>query len=389
MIDEDSLQKLRQRNSAILPQLDERQRRLFAASEARAAGHGGIAAVSRVTRIAASTIGRGLKELDAPPPLKLGGVRRPGGGRKSLTETDPGLLDDLNALVEPDARGDPRPPVRWRGKSLRGLAADLDKLGHKMSHTVVGELLKKQKFSLQANSKTREGADNPDRDAQFHVINDAVKAAMTENQPAISVDTKKKELVGDFKNPGRDWRKQGDPEEVRVHDFLIREKIQTQSSTDPRFEVCEDSRSLAEAEVAAPSYDVWLQPFDQLLQTEPPCPACHVSDLPLEFVERLWRDAPLAPVIRDAEPKKLALFRSRHRALRLVDLEPQLVGQEPAHRGHDPFAGATAANIDVAVVGVPAKAVTASGQFLVEVVKHEIAEDGRKRAAMRRPRLHR
>src|SRR5271168_2916900 len=150
-------------------------------------------------------------------------------------------------------------------------------------------------------------------------------------------------------------------------------KIQTQSSTDPRFEVREDSRSLAEAEVAAPSHDVWLQLFDQLLQTEPPCPACHVSDPPLEFVERLWRDAPLAPVIRDAEPKKLALFRSRHRALRLVDLEPQPVGQEPAHRGHDPFAGAIAANIDVAVVGVPAIAVTASGQFFVEVVKHEIA----------------
>ena len=129
----------------------------------------------------------------------------------------------------------------------------------------------------------------------------------------------------------------------------------------------------AEAEVAAPSHDVWLQLFDQLLQTEPPCPACHVSDPPLEFVESLWRDAPLAPVIRDAEPKKLALFRPRHRALRLVDLEPQLVGQEPAHRGHDPFAGTTTANIDVAVVGVPAKAVTASGQFLVEVVKHEIA----------------
>jgi hypothetical protein len=118
MIDEDSLQKLQKRNAAILPQLDERQRRLFAASEARAAGHGGIAAVSRVTRIAASTIGRGLKELDAPPPLKLGGVRRPGGGRKSLTETDPGLLDDLNALVEPDARGDPMSPLRWTCKGI-------------------------------------------------------------------------------------------------------------------------------------------------------------------------------------------------------------------------------------------------------------------------------
>ena len=222
MIDEDSLQKLQKRNAAILPQLDERQRRLFAASEARAAGHGGIAAVSRVTRIAASTIGRGLKELDAPPQAPSR-VRRPGGGRKSLTETDPGLLDDLNALVEPDARGDPMSPLRWTCKSLRRLAGELDKLGHKISHTVVGELLKKQRFSLQANSKTREGADNPDRDAQFHVVNDAVKTAIAENQPAISVDTKKKELVGDFKNTGREWRKQGNPEEVRVHDFLIKE----------------------------------------------------------------------------------------------------------------------------------------------------------------------
>ena len=136
---------------------------------------------------------------------------------------NPGLLDDLNALVEPDARGDPMSPLRWTCKSLRRLADELRNLGHKVSHTVVGELLKKQKFSLQANSKTREGADNPDRDAQFRVINEAVKTAMAEHQPAISVDTKKKELVGDFKNAGREWRPRGDPEEVRVHDFLIKE----------------------------------------------------------------------------------------------------------------------------------------------------------------------
>src|SRR5580700_4810560 len=223
MIDEDSLRKLKTRHAAILPCLDERQRRLFAAAEARAAGHGGIAAVSRVTRIAASTIGRGLQELDAPPGSTPDRIRRPGGGRKPLTETNPGLLDDLNALVEPDARGDPMSPLRWTCKSLRRLADELGNLGHKVSHTVVGELLKKQKFSLQANSKTREGADNPDRDAQFRLINEAVKTAMAENQPAISVDTKKKELVGDFKNAGREWRKRGDREEVRVHDFLIKE----------------------------------------------------------------------------------------------------------------------------------------------------------------------
>jgi Rhodopirellula transposase DDE domain len=220
MIDQDSLQK---RNAAILPHLDERQRRLFAAAEAKAAGHGGIAAVSRVTRIAASTIGRGLKDIESPDLLTPGRVRRPGGGRKSLTATDPRLLDDLNALVEPDARGDPMSPLRWTCKSLRRLAAELNKLGHEISHTIVGELLKAQKFSLQANRKTREGAGNPDRDAQFRFIHEAVASAMAEQEPVISVDTKKKELVGDFKNAGREWRPQGEPEEVRVHDFLIKE----------------------------------------------------------------------------------------------------------------------------------------------------------------------
>jgi transposase len=223
MIDEDSLQKLEKRNAAILPHLDERQRRLFAAAEAKAAGFGGIAAVSRITRIAASTIGRGLKDIEAPASLSPGRVRRPGGGRKSLAATDPRLLEDLNALVEPSARGDPMSPLRWTCKSLRRLAAELNKLGHQISHTVVGELLKKQKFSLQANRKTREGAANPDRDAQFHFIHDAVRTAMAENQPVISVDAKKKELVGDFKNAGREWRPQGEPEDVRVHDFLIKE----------------------------------------------------------------------------------------------------------------------------------------------------------------------
>jgi len=218
MLDEDSL---RRRQAAILPHLDERQRRLFAAAEAKAAGYGGIAAVSRVTRIAASTIGRGLKDLEAPAPASPGAVRRRGGGRKSLSATNPRLLEDLNGLVEPSARGDPMSPLRWTCKSLRRLSAELKKLGHQISHTVVGELLKKQKFSLQANRKTLEGADNPDRDAQFHFINDAVQAALAENQPVISVDTKKKELVGDFKNAGREWRPQGEPEDVRVHDFLI------------------------------------------------------------------------------------------------------------------------------------------------------------------------
>ena len=221
MINEDSLQK---RNAAMLPHLDERQRRLFAAAEAKAAGYGGIAAVSRVTRIAASTIGRGLKDIEAPDSLAPGRVRRPGGGRKSLTETDPHLLDDLNALVEPDARRDPMSSLRWACKSLRRLAAELNKLGHQISHTVVGELLKAQKFSLQANRKTREGADNPDRDAQFGFINEAVTTAMAQNQPVISVDTKKKELVGDFKNAGREWHPQGAPAPAKAMKKHDREK---------------------------------------------------------------------------------------------------------------------------------------------------------------------
>ena len=211
------------RFSAVSPYLNERERRLLAATEASAAGYGGIAVVSEATGIAASTIGRGLKELAAEIPLAPGRVRRAGGGRKPLMATDPGLLADLMALVEPSERGDPMSPLRWTCKSLRRLAAELTARGHKISRTVVGELLRRQKFSLQGNSKTREGGDDPDRDAQFAHINQSVTAALAQRQPVISVDTKKKELVGDFKNGGREWRPQGEPEEVRVHDFLIKE----------------------------------------------------------------------------------------------------------------------------------------------------------------------
>jgi hypothetical protein len=214
---------IRERFEALSPHLDERGRRLFAATEAAAAGYGGIAAVSRITGIAASTIGRGLNELAAPTRLEPGRIRRSGGGRKALVVTDRKLLDDLNGLVEPEARGDPMSPLRWTCKSLRRVAAELAALGHRVSHTVVGELLRQQKFSLQANRKTREGDSHPDRDAQFAYINTEVSAALAEGQAVISVDTKKKELVGDFKNAGREWRRQGEPEEVRVHDFLIKE----------------------------------------------------------------------------------------------------------------------------------------------------------------------
>jgi transposase len=214
---------LQERWEAMRPHLDEQARRLFAASEAKAAGYGGIARVAEVTGVARSTIGRGLKDLRATEILEPGRVRRRGGGRKSLVSASPQLLTDLESLVDPDARGDPMSALRWTCKSLRRLARELRERGHKISHTVVGELLKQLNFSLQANSKTREGADCPDRDAQFGHINASVKSALAENQPVISVDTKKKELVGDFKNNGREWHPKGCPEEVRVHDFLIKE----------------------------------------------------------------------------------------------------------------------------------------------------------------------
>jgi hypothetical protein len=202
--------------------LDERGRRRFAAAEALSAGWGGIAAVSEATGIARSTIGYGLRELrgQAPDSSALGGIRRKGAGRKPLTETDPTLLSDLEALVDPATRGDPMSPLKWTSKSLRNLAGALCAMGHRVGYDVVGSLLKRLGYSLQANRKTIEGSGHVDRDAQFQHIAETVKAAIAADQPAISVDTKKKELVGDFKNGGRDYRPVGLPEEVRVHDFV-------------------------------------------------------------------------------------------------------------------------------------------------------------------------
>ena len=215
---------IRDRFVSLSPHLDERERRLLAATEARAAGYGGIAAVARATGIAVSTIGRGLKELrGATASAQADRVRRQGGGRKTLVSGSPSLLSDLLALVEPTERGDPMSPLRWTCKGTRRLAKELTAMGHKISRTVVGELLNAQKFSLQGNRKTLEGGQSPDRDARFHHINESVTKALAEKQPVISVDTKKKELVGDFKNNGREWRPQGSPEEVRVHDFIIPE----------------------------------------------------------------------------------------------------------------------------------------------------------------------
>ena len=212
---------LRAKHAALAPALTERSRRLWAATEAQAIGHGGIALVERATGISRSTIQRGLRELEGGPALAPGRTRKPGGGRKRVTAVDPTLLRDLDALVEPTARGDPESPLRWTSKSVRTLAVALKALGHHVSHTLVAELLQQLGYSLQGNVKTREGRQHPDRDAQFRYIADTVRRAQRRKQPTISVDTKKKELIGDFKNGGRVWRRKGAPDRVRVHDFVI------------------------------------------------------------------------------------------------------------------------------------------------------------------------
>jgi hypothetical protein len=220
VIDESAIQR---RFEALDPVLDERGRRRFAAAEAMTAGHGGVAAVSRATGLARSTIGRALNELRAGAEVDADRVRRPGGGRKPMSETDASLLDDLRSLVEPGTRGDPQSPLLWTCKSLRKLSQGLGEMGHEIGRTLVGKLLHKLGYTLQSNRKTREGSNHPDRDAQFRYISERVTEALAAGQPAISVDTKKKELVGDFKNVGREWHPQGSPEEVRVHDFVIPE----------------------------------------------------------------------------------------------------------------------------------------------------------------------
>jgi len=196
---------------------DERGRRVFAASEARAAGYGGLAAVSEITGLARSTIGRGLKDLDAPP--LRGRVRREGGGGQLLTERDPTLLADLERLVEPATRGDPERPLLWVSKSLAKLAAALGEMGHVISPNSVRKLLGGLGFSRQSNRKADEGSRHPDRNAQFEHISARVIAAQAAGEPVISVDTKKKELIGAFRNGGTDYRPKGNPQRVKVHDF--------------------------------------------------------------------------------------------------------------------------------------------------------------------------
>ena len=214
---------IKARFETLAPYLDERARRLFAATEAHAAGRGGVAAVSEATGVARSTIGRGLAELRSENARLTRRIRRPGGGRKPKIETEPGLLEALEDLVESAIRGDPEAALLWVSKSQRHLARALAERGFTASQKLVGRLLRRLGFSLQSNRKTLEGAAHPDRDAQFEHINQKVKRFQNARQPAISVDTKKKELVGDFKNGGRELRPRGDPEPVRVHDFKIPE----------------------------------------------------------------------------------------------------------------------------------------------------------------------
>ncbi len=209
---------IRQKYLALKGALNERARRLWAA-EARAAGRGGFTAVLTVTGMSSKTLSRGIHELDSGETLAPGRVRRSGGGRKSAKTLDPDLAQALEQFVEPVTRGDPQSPLRWTCKSVRRLSDELHARGYQASHTLVGQLLREAGYSLQANRKTREGTSHPDRDAQFQHINRRVKRQLKRGEPAISVDTKKKEIVGDFKNGGREWRPKGEPEEVRVHDF--------------------------------------------------------------------------------------------------------------------------------------------------------------------------
>ena len=221
MVDEAGI---RQRYHTLSGVVDERLRRLMVAVEALAIGRGGQVAVAHATGVSRTTIQQGIREIRQPA-LRAGKgrVRLSGGGRKSRIEMDPALLEDLERLVEPTSRGDPESPLRWTCKSVRKLAQELKAQGHQTSHRMVAELLHDLGYSLQGNQKTLEGSEHPDRNAQFEYLNDAVQQQLWAGEPTISVDTKKKELIGPFKNGGRELRPKGAPEQVRMHDFIIRE----------------------------------------------------------------------------------------------------------------------------------------------------------------------
>jgi hypothetical protein len=211
---------IQQRYDALSPVLNERGRRLFAAAEARAYGPGGISAVSRITGMARSTIGRGIHEIADNKHVNTGRVRQHGAGRKSKLTQDSTLLRDIERLVEPVTRGDPMRLLRWTSKSLRHLSQALQAKGHSACPHVIADCLHEMGYSLQANRKTQEVSGHMDRNAQFEYLNDQATAFLAANEPVISVDTKKKELVGNYKNNGREWHPKGTPEDVKVHDFI-------------------------------------------------------------------------------------------------------------------------------------------------------------------------
>ena len=221
-ISAETVEALRAKFDTILPHLDERATRLLLAAEARSLGHGGITAVGRASGAALSRIQRGVNELEAGT-SPLPGIRKPGAGRKTLAGKDPGLVPALLSLVEPTRRGDPESPLSWTTLSTSKLAAELTDKGHRVGAETVAKLLKENGFSLQANAKTLEGGQHPDRDQQFAYLNAQAADHLDTGQPVISVDTKKKELVGDYKNGGAEWRPAGDPEQVKVHDFIDKE----------------------------------------------------------------------------------------------------------------------------------------------------------------------
>jgi transposase len=212
---------IKRRFEQVAGKLNERARRLVAASEAMALGWGGISAVSRATGLSRKAISHGIKELQQEEGEAEGRIRKVGGGRKKTVSKDASLQQDLERLVEPVTRGDPESPLRWTCKSVRKLAEELGTLGHQVSHELVSQVLHELGYSLQANRKTREGGTHQDRDAQFAHLNAQVEAFLAAGEPVVSADAKKKELVGDFKNPGREWCPQGEPQEVRVYDFPI------------------------------------------------------------------------------------------------------------------------------------------------------------------------
>jgi transposase len=220
MVEAGTLAGVTQRYAALSPHLDERKRRLMVAAETVALGPGSLAAVSRATGLARTTIMRGIKELDQPVEIAEERVRRPGAGRKRAVDKDPTLRADLERLVEPGSRGDPESPLRWTCKSTRKLATQLTEMGHQIGPSLVRRLLHEMGYSLQANRKVLEGSSHPDRNAQFEHINAASTEHLAAGEPVISVDTKKKELVGAFKNGGKEFRPKGDPEPVLVHDFV-------------------------------------------------------------------------------------------------------------------------------------------------------------------------